>query len=167
MTSDFPNDLTPVDLSLQLNLMNVGGSVSLREVLDLLKERLPIRAVYSRSLPQPGVPMAHGGGDWLVILDAGASIAAIGAALVAAYDRFIKPLAGQRKVGKAGLLAEFRNSAGDFSLWKVDAENRDVALNHLSESIRVVEKRDSEGNESIEASVERSQTWVKVDDSRS
>lgn len=167
MTSDFPNDFTPLDLSLQFNLMNVGGTVSSREILDLLKEHLPTRAVYGRRLPPPGVLMAHGGGDWLVILEAGASIAAIGAALVAAYDRFIKPVAGQRKSGKAGLLAEFRNSAGDFSLWSVDSENRDVALNHLSESIRVIAKRDSEGNESIEASVERSQTWIKVDDSRS
>jgi hypothetical protein len=150
-----------IGLSIQVSLMNVGRRIPSEQVSRYLKEELPVRAVFVRRLPPPGAPMGLGD-ELILVLNVGASIVTLATALVGIYRRFVKSNLRESKHGTPGVHVEIRNANNDFALLTVTSEDPEVVISTLKERIRVVTSNGDGDGQQVEATIERSQSWIKI-----
>lgn len=150
-----------IGLSLQVSLMNVGRRIPSEHVARYLAEELPVRSVFVRRLPPPGVPMGLAD-ELILVLNVGASIVTLATALVGIYRQFVKSNLRESKRGTPGVHVEIRNANNDFALLTVTSEDPEVVISTLKERIRVVTSNGEEDGQQVEATIERSQSWVKI-----
>ena len=143
-------------------LANTSGKASSEDLLHFLKPRTD-GVDYYRLAPPPSSTMAAAF-DWQAVLGVTASVLAIGQALWAAYQKFIKPLRDSGS-SDAFLFVAVKNERKEFVQFTLgkDHDTEESFVREFSEKVEQIRISSNAGDVEIEKQeLLHSEVWKKI-----
>lgn len=150
------------DILLGGALANTSGKASSEDLLQFLKTRTD-GVDYYRLVPPPGSTVAAAF-DWQAVLGVTASALAIGQALWAAYQKFVKPLRDSGS-SDAFLFVAVKNERKEFIQFALgkDHDSEESFVREFSEKVEQIRISSNAGDVEIEKQeLLHSETWKKI-----